>query len=259
MSNSNIPYGQNYTSIDKKTLGKMTVIIEQIYPMVISKTWTVNKLYAESKVVIGSTVELDANVSYSLDIVGGMRVTEDALFYGNVSINNVFFVNNASIVNASISNVSINRLYVNYLDIDITDLNISENLYVNNNVSINGYLYNFSKSYLNYLNVSNDLTIGGNITHFSDIKLKTNIIKLENSLNKLSNINGYTYNRIDFNNNKTHIGLIAQEVEKEYPEIVEYTNDIRSINYQSITAILIESIKELNAKITKLENIINKT
>ena len=386
MGNETIPYGQNFTSIDKKTLSKMTIIIDKIYPMVISKTWIVNNLYAASKIIAGSTVELDIDNKYTLDVVGSMRVTDDTILYGNVSIHKALYVNNANISNAHMNNASIDTLFVNYLDTDINDLYIHENLYVYNNVSITGDLYNFSTTSLNYLNVLNvsvinkinvsakmdigqinnpvkfdlvaeqdnagiiytgqlsinpginglipdktieingidsslnlngniqincvpglnnnfflkkggqiefegttyfksvdlgyssinyelgsqidtnyvlnvsgntnitkDLTIGGNITHFSDYKLKTNLIKLENSLNKINNINGYTYNRIDFNTSKRYTGLIAQEVEKEYPDIVEYTNDIRSINYQSFTAILIECIKELNVKVTELE------
>jgi len=128
----------------------------------------------------------------------------------------------------------------------ISQYDTSYKLNVNGSTNISGNL-----------NIQNNLLVGGSITHFSDYKLKTNITKLESSLIKIQNINGYSYNRIDLNDNKTYIGLIAQEVEKEYPDIIEYTNDIRSINYQSFTAILIESIKELNIKVMELEKQLN--
>ncbi len=481
-----------FTTIDWPTLQGMISIIKDIYPMVKSKRWDVNYLAAAKKIIAGTTLELDDNNNYTLDVLGNMRTTGDTLFWGDVSMNKKLYVKQANMNNASITN-----LYVDKLKINITDLYINENLYVYNNVSINGDLYNFSTTFLNYLNVSNDTTlhnnltvngstilngstnlngiiylnnnlfntnntifctnsltpthhnyignntlididglgyidnlittnissttiksslftsnsdslgcsitnvlnlsilnntnvsakvsignvnnpvklditalqdesginykgavfinkkinnydviennieinginsslningniqintvmddtnkfylqgngkivfdgvtylnkldigynisaktnsqyntayalnvngstnvsgnmnvnnnllIGGSITHFSDYKLKTNITKLESSLNKIQNINGYSYNRIDLNDNKIYLGLIAQEVEKEYPDIIEYTDDIRSINYQSFTAILIESIKELNIKVMELEKIIN--
>jgi hypothetical protein len=53
---------------------------------------------------------------------------------------------------------------------------------------------------------------------------------------------------------KPYIGLIAQEVETIYPEIVENNNNIKSINYQSIIAILVECVKELKCEINKLKS-----
>jgi hypothetical protein len=50
-----------------------------------------------------------------------------------------------------------------------------------------------------------------------------------------------------------HIGLIAQEVEKEYPQIISEENNIKTINYTSMIAILVESIKELKTEINELK------
>jgi hypothetical protein len=105
------------------------------------------------------------------------------------------------------------------------------------------------------LNVTNDILLGGNITSYSDIKLKDNITKLSDCLNKIDHINGYSYTRNDLNDtSKQYIGLIAQEVETMYPEIVENKDNIKSINYQSVIAILVECIKELKSEINKLKS-----
>ena len=144
--------------------------------------------------------------------------------------------------------------YLNNLDVGYNnDTHIDKTSNMNTPMD-NIYKLNINGS----VKIVNDLLIGGNITHYSDYKLKTNIFPLKDSLNKINNINGYTYNRIDFNDNKIYYGLIAQEVEKEYPEIVNDTNGVKSINYQSFTAILLESIKELNIKIIELEHLIKK-
>ena len=54
---------------------------------------------------------------------------------------------------------------------------------------------------------------------------------------------------------KKDIGVIAQEVEKIFPEIVETReNGYKAVDYPKLTAVLIESIKELTAKVKDLED-----
>ena len=59
---------------------------------------------------------------------------------------------------------------------------------------------------------------------------------------------------------KKRIGLIAQEVELIVPEVVRTSEDdgLKSIEYQNLIGLLVESIKELNNKVSRLENIIIK-
>jgi hypothetical protein len=94
--------------------------------------------------------------------------------------------------------------------------------------------------------VNGDLLVTGDITSYSDIRIKTNITRLDNCLESLNLLGGYRYNRTDIlEKDKNHIGLIAQEVEAVYPELITETNNIKSINYQSFNAILLEGLKEL--------------
>ena len=50
------------------------------------------------------------------------------------------------------------------------------------------------------------------------------------------------------------IGLIAQEVEKIFPELVNNSGKYKSVSYASIVAPLIEAIKELSDLITKMQS-----
>jgi hypothetical protein len=100
--------------------------------------------------------------------------------------------------------------------------------------------------------ISQNLLLAGNVISQSDRKIKTNIESIDDCLKKIEHINGYTYNRIDLDNEK-HIGLIAQEVEELFPELVTETNNIKGINYQGFIAVLLNCIKELNKKIEKIE------
>jgi len=98
-----------------------------------------------------------------------------------------------------------------------------------------------------------DLSVTGNVVSSSDKKLKNNITKLESCLENVQLINGYRYNRIDLDG-EAQIGLIAQEVEINFPELVFEKNNLKSINYSSFIAILLQCIKELKNKIEILEN-----
>ena len=96
-------------------------------------------------------------------------------------------------------------------------------------------------------------TFNNNVTAFSDARLKDNIETLEDGLAKVEQLRGVTYTR----DGKENIGVIAQEVEKILPEIVLTADDemgTKSVDYSRITAVLIEAVKELSAKVKELEN-----
>ena len=96
----------------------------------------------------------------------------------------------------------------------------------------------------------------GTITANSDIKLKKNLLRIENALEKLEQINGYTY-EFKENDSKRHAGVIAQEIQTVLPEIVNKGNDgILGVEYGNISALLIEAIKEQNIKIKNLETLL---
>jgi len=104
------------------------------------------------------------------------------------------------------------------------------------------------------LDTSGNLTASGNVTAYSDESLKDNIEVIPNALDKVSQIRGVTYNRNDIENNPKHVGVIAQEVEKVLPEVVE-TNDegLKTVSYGNMVGLLVEAIKELKAEIDELK------
>lgn len=119
----------------------------------------------------------------------------------------------------------------------------------NDNVIIGSNLTSSSLNINDYvLNINGNLGITGNIFNASDSNLKTNIQSLNNSLNKISKCRGVSFNFKD--NYKKNVGVIAQEIEEVFPEVVETTlSGIKNVNYNGLIGILIEAIKELNNKI----------
>ena len=105
-----------------------------------------------------------------------------------------------------------------------------------------------------------DLHVDGNIigysTTISDQRLKGNINKIENALDKVMQINGYTFT---YNHDgKQSAGVIAQEVENIMPSAVQSTNlvfnednnvEFKTVQYDQLHGLLIEAIKELKEEL----------
>ena len=106
------------------------------------------------------------------------------------------------------------------------------------------------------------LICNGNITAFgstSDIKLKENIKVIPDALDKVKQLKGVTFNYKK--DGKKSTGLIAQDLEKVLPEVVYESSDIDNdedkhlaIRYGNTVGLLVEAIKELEARVKELED-----
>jgi hypothetical protein len=108
--------------------------------------------------------------------------------------------------------------------------------------------------------ITGAITATGDITAFSssDSRLKTNITKIEDALNKVTAINGVTFNWNELAEDKDttirEAGVIAQEIQAVLPEVVtERDNGYLAVRYEKIVPLLIEAIKELRAEIENLK------
>ncbi len=117
---------------------------------------------------------------------------------------------------------------------------------------------------------SNVIECEGDIVAYatSDKRFKDNIFIIEDPIEKIKQIGGYTFTWNDSTPILKHrgshdIGVIAQEIEKVCPEVVR-TNEkegVKQVRYEKIVPLLIEGIKEqqniieqLETRIKKLEN-----
>jgi len=99
-------------------------------------------------------------------------------------------------------------------------------------------------------------TFNNDVTAFSDVILKDDINTIDNALDRVQGMRGVFFDRTD-NNQIRQTGVIAQEVEPFLPEVVRETKDenkIKSVAYGNMVGVLIEAIKELNAKIEELQH-----
>ena len=88
----------------------------------------------------------------------------------------------------------------------------------------------------------------------SDERLKKNIDPLENVLEEILKLNGYRYHwKSDSLNAKQEIGVIAQEIEQIFPELVRERSDgYKGVNYNGLVPLLLEAIKEQQKTIQQL-------
>lgn len=112
-----------------------------------------------------------------------------------------------------------------------------------------------------------DVIAYGSMSSISDKRIKENIEPYENVLDKLCSLGVYSYNKItlpEHKRNRKEIGVIAQEVEAVFPELVNEEKvdkpqdangleQIKTVDYEHLTAILLQSIKELRNEVEELK------
>ena len=115
---------------------------------------------------------------------------------------------------------------------------------------------------INQTNPSEKLDVNGNVKAIdfnttSDQNLKTNIHTIENPLEKIAEIRGVNFDWKE--TQKPSVGVIAQEIEKVLPELVN-DSGTKTVNYNGLIGLLIEVVKEqqtqiesLNERLSKLE------
>ena len=133
-------------------------------------------------------------------------------------------------------------------------------------------VYNSKKLY-----VANEIAATSNITaYYSDERLKEKLGDIDNALFKVNQIKTFYYKENDlakkfgFNKPDKQVGVSAQSVEKVLPEVVSLApfdyetaedgtvssksgENYKTVDYARLVPLLIESIKELNAKVKTLE------
>ncbi len=113
-----------------------------------------------------------------------------------------------------------------------------------------------TESYSNAFEVLFDgtTTIAGDLNVNSDARLKANIVSLGATLSKLLQIDGKSYTMKKDENEKQKIGLLAQDIEKVFPELVSESHGVKSVNYQGLVPVLINALKEQQNEIEILKH-----
>ena len=110
------------------------------------------------------------------------------------------------------------------------------------------------------LDSSSNLTVTGEVTAYSDERIKDNIEVIADPLTKILSVRGVTFTRTDqWDDKKKHMGVIAQEIEQYFPEVVhEEENGMKTVNYGAMAGAFIEAFKEQQKQIDELKSMVNK-
>ena len=101
--------------------------------------------------------------------------------------------------------------------------------------------------------VGDDLEVKGSVLVSSDARLKANIVSLGATLAKLLLIDGKSYTMKK--DGKQKIGVLAQDIQKVFPELVSTDDrDMLAVNYQGLVPVLINAMKEQDAKMKEQQS-----
>jgi len=95
----------------------------------------------------------------------------------------------------------------------------------------------------------------GNVTARSDLRKKTNIMTIQDPLEKIQQMRGVYYNKKDDPSKTRNVGFIAQDLETVLPEVVHtntHDEKYKSVSYGNITAVLIEGMKSQQSTIASM-------
>ena len=109
--------------------------------------------------------------------------------------------------------------------------------------------------------INNDLVITGSLYNTSDIRLKENITEISTAkLDDLFTLNPVIFSYKHDTNKKLHYGVLAQDVEKVFPELVENNmSGFKTVNYQELIPLMLAKMKNMQEQIDELkQNIIYK-
>lgn len=95
------------------------------------------------------------------------------------------------------------------------------------------------------------LTVAGDISALSDSRLKVNLTQIPAALDKVDALTGYTFVRTD--TGRQQMGLLAQDVKKVCPEVVDDSGEYMTVAYGNLVGLLVEAIKELRCEVNTLK------
>ena len=145
--------------------------------------------------------------------------------------------------------------------VDLTFNNSTKFQTTNTGVSVTGNVVASGNLSGSSVSSSGDILADGDVVAYnsSDMRLKNNLQVIEGALDKIDGINGYEFDWNDkspgWARQRGHdVGVVAQEVQKIHPEIVEERkNGYLGVDYKRLVPLLIQGIKELKQEVEELK------
>lgn len=224
---------------------------------------------AEDNTVIGNVAGIYQRSGSDNVYIGAGAAAGGTSGYNHTGDNNIFIGSDAAVnlEGANSNNVVIGQGAAATLDAGTNNIIIGQGVdvsgaTVSNELNIGNTIYgDLSNDYVGIgnaspsvaLDVTGDIEYSGVITDVSDIRLKTNInpLNADDMINRIAKVDTYTFAMKDDKNGRIEYGVMAQEIEKIFPELVRTADDemqTKSVNYTGLIAPMIEATKSLKSE-----------
>ncbi len=179
-------------------------------------------------------------------------LAQQAYDYANtISLTGEIVGDNVQVLYAVVGNTVNANISMSTANITVTNNVTTSNIVASNDITVVKNVSTGNISVTNLLTTTNltaTLITATDVNTTSDVALKNNIEQIENPLDVLEKITGYSFNWKS-DGSKSY-GFTAQDIEKILPEIVKTRDDgFKGINYLNLIAFLVEAIKELRKEI----------
>jgi len=103
--------------------------------------------------------------------------------------------------------------------------------------------------------ITSDLIVTGSLYNTSDMRLKDNIIEISKAkMDDLFTLNPVIFNYKNDKTKKIHYGVLAQDVERVFPELVEDNmSGYKTVNYQELLPLMLAKMKNMQEQIDELK------
>lgn len=208
---------------------------------------------AESTVALSETVANSRYVLKGGDVMtGSLTIANSATISANDTSLPLYFRNASGGERAAIyHSSSTNTLRLRSAGGSEVVISTTGALTVPSNTTIGGTLAVTGAASTGALNVAGQITATGDIWAFSDERLKENIVKIDNSLDKVDAIDGVLGNMIG--EERVRSMVLAQQVQQVLPEAVEADeNGFLKVNYQALIPLLLNAVSDLRNEVNEL-------
>lgn len=191
-----------------------------------------------------------------------IRTSTSATFLNNVSVSGVTTLSSTVNIGGNLTITGNLQVDGTTTTINSTTLTIDDKLIVvasgaanaaaadGSGISVDGANATLTYSSSGDKWVSNKDFESANFNATSDANFKENVQIIENSLDKIHKIDGVEFTWKE--TKKGSLGVIAQNVESVFPQLVNTSDSGKSVNYNGLIGVLIEAVKELSAEVSYL-------
>ena len=204
-----------------------------------SETTVNDNLNVTGDLAVDGTSNLDNTDIDGTLVVDGTNISLDSTTTLNIDNSNT---SNGITIGTATSGVPIQLGHSTSVVRINDDMNVTGNTFMSGTLNVVGAINSYA-----------DITA----YYTSDRRLKDNIQPIEKALDKVNKLGGYEF---DWNDKQEvheghDIGVIAQEVEEVFPElVVTRNNGYKAVRYEKLVPVLIQSIKELKKEIEELKS-----